>query len=320
MIKKINPIITSEMRSRMRGRRAFIILTIYLLLLSCLAGSVYATIYNENVNRSYYAYNVTAPNIQYGPVIGKAIFIGTTLLLLLIISHVAPAFTAGALAGEREKKTYDILIITPLRARQIVLGKLGAVFIFLLLLILASLPIQSLAFLFGGVALAEVLIGALGLLVTALAFGALGLYISSLSRTTMIALIVTYGLTIPFIYGLPLLLITIMSNLIQVPLFTGILFDQYNLSLISTILFIITGLILVYGVGFALSINPFSSAIMTGILAANGYGYFFFKESFGQNVTLWFLSPWLVYVIFYLLLTLLLLQLTVRRVAKISNI
>jgi len=189
---RINPIIVREMRSRMRGRRAFVVMTIYLMLLSCMAGSVYTFIYSENISGN--AYGLTAPNIQYGPVIGKSIFTGTVLLLLTIISFIAPAFTAGAIAGERERKTYEILLITPMSAFQIVWGKLGAVFIFLLLLILASLPIQSLAFLFGGVALAEVVIAALGLLVTALAFGALGLYISSWVRTTMT---VTLKVTLP---------------------------------------------------------------------------------------------------------------------------
>jgi ABC-type transport system involved in multi-copper enzyme maturation permease subunit len=301
---KINPIITSEMRSRMRGRRAFVALTLYLMLVSCLAGSVYSAIYAENITY----YNLATPNLQYGPVIGKGIFIGTTLLLLSIISFIAPGFTAGAIAGERERKTYEVLLTTPLPAFQIVWGKLGAVFSFLLLLILASLPIQMMALLFGGVAPIEVVIAALGLLITALSFGALGLYISSLVRTTIVATVITYGIGIPFIYGLPFILLYVGGSFLS----------GFNPLLQFNPVLILLAVVLLYGGGFLLSINPFGAALLTGILAADGRGYFFFSEKFG-SVTLWFVSPWLVYVSFYTLLTILLIFLTVRRVAKISD-
>ena len=158
MFQKVNPIIIREMRGRMRGWRAFVVLTLHLVVLSFLAGTVYSIIYATSASSGY---NLTSPNIQYGPVIGQAIFSSTVFLLLFITSFISPSFTAGAIAGEKERKTYEILLITPMRARQIVAGKLGSVFLFLLLLILASLPVQSLAFLFGGVALTEVLIAAL---------------------------------------------------------------------------------------------------------------------------------------------------------------
>jgi ABC-type transport system involved in multi-copper enzyme maturation permease subunit len=305
MFQKANPIILREMRGRMRGWRAFVVLTVFLMLLSCLAGSVYAIVYAESVR--YNPYGLTAPSVQYGPVIGKSIFSGVVLLLLMITSFISPAFTAGAIAGEREQKTYEVLLITPMRARQIVSGKLGAVFLFLLLLILAALPIQSLAFLFGGVALAEVLIAAVGLLVTVFAFGALGLYVSTLARTTMVAIIITYGFVI-LTYALPLMLfyfgVTLLPPVIEYS-------DQILLLQVMAVS-------LIYGIGFALSINPLSSALLTAMIAADGRGYFFFKENFDQ-VTFWFVSPWLIYVTFYTLLALLLLFLTIRRVVRISD-
>ncbi|MFQ5613467.1 MAG: ABC transporter permease [Anaerolineae bacterium] len=304
--KRLNPIIIREMRGRMRGNRAFVVLTVYLTLLSCLVGSMYAFIYSENANSSYYNYNITAPNVQYGPVMGKAIFVGTTLLLLAIISLIAPAFTAGAIAGERERKTYEILVITPMSAGRIILGKLGAVLTFLLLLILASLPIQSLAFLFGGVALIEMVIAAGGLLVTALAFGALGLFISSLARTTMSAIIAAYSIVIPFIYGLPFVLLLVVSIL------SGSMVSIFDNPPLITLL------LLIYGGGFLASINPFSSAVLTGVAAADGRGYFLFKETVEQ-VTVWLVSPWLVYVLFYSLLAVVLILLTIRRESRIRN-
>jgi hypothetical protein len=83
--------------------------------------------------------------------------------------------------------------------------------------------------------------------------------------------------------------------------------------------------LLIYGGGFLLSINPFGAAIMTGTLAEQGNGYFFFSwtETIpggqGQTITLWLVSPWLVYVIFHTLLAWGLVSLTIRRVARVSN-
>lgn len=299
-----NPLIISEMRSRMRGRRAFIALTLFLMLVSCVASGIYASVYSTGIDY----YRIGAPGIQYGPIIGKSIFAGITLLLLGLISFIAPGFTAGALAGERERKTYDVLLVTPLRARQIVLGKLGGVFSFLLLLVLASIPIQSMALLFGGVAPVEVLIAALGLLVTTLAFGALGLYISSLVRTTLVAMVIAYGIGLPFVYGLPFILYYIGGLLwyIADPL----------LKLDPTAALL--GLLTVYGFGFLLSINPISAAILTSVVAADGRGYFIFSQPMGST-TLWFISPWIVYVIFHTGLAFLLIALTIRRVAQVSD-
>jgi ABC-type transport system involved in multi-copper enzyme maturation permease subunit len=316
-LKKVNPIIIREMRGRMRGRRAFIVLGLYLLLLSCVVGSVYSSAYSGSSNY-HYSYNITAPSIQYGPTIGKTIFASTILLLLLIISHVAPAFTAGAITGEREQKTYEALIITPLRAHQIVWGKLGSVFTFMVLLMLASLPVQSLAFLFGGVALEEVLIAALALTMTALAFGALGLYVSSLTRTTAASIIITYGLLLPFLYGLPFMLGQFLALL--GPLFSATLFfNNTNLTTLGAVVALLVGLLMLYGGGFLLSINPFSAAIITALIAANGDGYFFFSAPVGPGLSLWFVSPWVVYVIFYALFTLLLMRLTARRLARVDD-
>jgi ABC-2 type transport system permease protein len=289
MFQKVNPIILREMRGRMRGWRAFVVLTIFLMLLSCLAGSVYAIVYTESV--SYNPYGLTSPSVQYGPIIGKSIFSGTVLLLLMITSFISPAFTAGAIAGEREQKTYEVLLITPMQARQIVSGKLGAVFLFLL----------------RGVALAEVLIAAVGLLVTVFAFGALGLYVSTLARTTMIAIIITYSFVI-LTYALPLMLFYFGTTLLP----PVIEYADQNL------LLQVIGVALIYVIAFALSINPLSSALLTAMIAADGRGYFYFKENFDQ-ITFWFVSPWLIYVAFYTLLALLLLFLTIRRVAKISD-
>ena len=313
--ERLNPIVTREIRSRMRGRRSIIVLTISALLLSLLAVLIYASIYYEGADPAYQTQVVTSVNNSV--VIGTAIFSGTFLLLLAIYSFVAPAFGAAALAGEQERQTYETLLITSLRPAQIVWGKLGAIALLLLLFLLMSLPIQSLAFAFGGVTPAEGLIGTIGLLVTALALSALGLYISSMARTTMVAVMISYGITTPFIYGLPLLFLFIFEG----PFYW--LGDRLEESTL------LAKIILFYGIGFIISISPFSSAALSYYyIVEQQEGYFFFTVTeqidtpfamVNQSVTFWLVSPWLVYVIFHSLLTWLLVRLTVRRVGRMSD-
>ena len=309
---KINPIISREMRSRMRGRRAFIVLTVHALLLSLLAGIIYISLYFDYVTRSYSSFNSSysaIPSAEFGPVFGKALFIGTVMLLFAIFSFVAPAFGAGAIAGERERQTYDTLLLTSLRAGQIVWGKIGAIFVLMVLFIVLSFPIQSIAFIFGGVAIAELFIATLGLLVTVLAFSAIGLYISSLVRTTTIAVSISYGIIIPIVYGIPFLILFLTEGLPRA------FFDFSN----SVAEYLYT-----YGVVFLMSINPFFAAALTGDAAADGQGFFFYTTRhvgpLNSSGRLWMVSPWLIYVFFYMGLTFLSIRLAVRRVRKISRV
>ena len=39
--REFNPLLTKELRGRMRGARAFVVLTVYLLLISCVASIIY---------------------------------------------------------------------------------------------------------------------------------------------------------------------------------------------------------------------------------------------------------------------------------------
>lgn len=306
---KLNPIIIREIRSRMRRRQTFFGFTGYVIGLGILVWGFYTIFYYSNTALSYN--NLPASSAQYGSTIGKVIFSSITLLLLMIFPFNAVAFASDSIAGEKERQTYEILRITTMTTRHIVLGKLGAVFIFLVLYLLLALPIQALAFLFGGVTLGELLISTGGILVTGLAFAALGVYISSLVKTVRVATALSATLIIMGLYVLPFAIWLVF--IIAPPLFNDV-FYQPSLPLM---------LLLIYGGGFLLCLNPLSAAITTGIAASEGNGYFFFsitQSIQGGTITLWVVSPWLVYVLFYSLLTLLLIWLSTRRLMKMSEV
>ena len=304
-----NPVLTNELRVRMRGRRAFIVLAAHLLMLSGIVFLIYLTIYEDtqSSSRYYYAGNFQQA-ISASSNAGKAIFYGTVLLLLLFVSLVAPGFTAGSLVGEKERQTYDLLVITTLPARSIVLGKLNAIMTYVLLLIAATLPIQSMAYFFGGVALGEVFISILILLVTAFLFCSLGIFISSFANSTTVANMITYALVIPLLVGLPIFIV--LTGLVA----GGMLFDDFFLSDPPIVLAMTMAYILL----LLISINPFSMAIASNLFIVETGNYFFSVERvFDFDIPL--IAPWLIYLVVGVIAGILLVQAAIYRVSRVNT-
>jgi ABC-type transport system involved in multi-copper enzyme maturation permease subunit len=109
----------------------------------------------------------------------------------------APSFAAGAITGEKERMSYEMLLASPLRPGAIVLGKLLASLCHLLLLIFASLPIVMLCLPLGGVSVYEALAAYLGLSLSVITFGMISLAASSYFRRTSASLVVSYLLILP---------------------------------------------------------------------------------------------------------------------------
>lgn len=298
-----NPIVRKELRGRMRGRRAFVVLTIYLLLLSCFTSIL------------YYAY-ASAAQQPYGPdshLIGKIVFGGVLGVQVLLVIFITPAFTAGAISGERERKTYDLLRTTLLSARALVTGKLLSALAYVVLLILSAVPLESMAFLLGGVALEEIVISQIVLLVTAVAYGAVGICISSRMKTVLSATVLSYGFAILSTAGLPMLF-ALLAPAMSIVSTTLIGIQEPHWLIIAA---------LVYFGGFLLAINPIATIVASEMVLTGEQTIFFFKVSFPGSSSpysdLWLVSPWLVYVIFYSLIALLAYSLSVRWVRRVER-
>ncbi len=173
-----------ELRGRMRGRRAFVILTIYLLLLGGFAWMV-ELILERNATSGF------GGATYAGASIGQGIFAALIMLETLQVAFLAPAATAGAISLEREKQTLELLVVTPISSLAIVLGKLLSALVYVWLLIAASIPLTAVVFVFGGVAPDDVLRGYIVLVVTALGLGSFGLFCSSLVKRTQAATAIT---------------------------------------------------------------------------------------------------------------------------------
>src|SRR5918995_6706801 len=177
-----------ELRGRMRGRRAFAILTIYLFLLAAFA------LMAEKLIESQYTTGFGGSSAFAGAAIGQGIFAALLMLMTLQVAFLAPSSTAGAISLEREKQTLELLIATPISSVAIVVGKLLSALVYVFLLIAASIPLMAVVFVYGGVGPEDVLRGYIVLTAAALGLGSFGLLCSSLvKRTTAATAITIFG-------------------------------------------------------------------------------------------------------------------------------
>jgi ABC-2 type transport system permease protein len=192
----ISAIIVKELRGRMRGRRAFIIITIHILLLALFAWMLMRINEERTIGLSF------GGQVNYASAaMGRGIFIGLMLLQTLMVAVLAPAATSGAISSEREHQTLDLLAVTPISSIAIVLGKLVSALAWLFVLILASIPVTALVFVFGGVAPDDMIRGYIVLFATVIGLGSVGIFFSTLTRRTGASTGLTFVATLALVVG-----------------------------------------------------------------------------------------------------------------------
>lgn len=281
---ELNPVLVKELRGRMRGGRSFVLLTIFLALLAGATLLFYGVIASQTGN-----------DLNAGRQIGQALFLMIAFAALVGVSIITPSLTAGALAGERERQSFDLLLASQLSPWQIVLGKLGSALAFALLIVISVLPLMSIAFLFGGVSLTEMAIALVGLVMTALLYASVGLFWSGVMRSTLAANGLAIGSVALILLGIPFLalLASIASS------FSSDLWAGSAVSATLTRLF--------------LSFHPFIALGLTEAAIQNGEGAFFLRTELSDGSTIWLPQFWLMFTGLALLASALLLVLTTRQ-------
>lgn len=193
----VTAIIVKELRGRMRGRRAFIILTLYVLLLA-----VFGWMLQQITEAETTSFGSSGLDATYASAaVGRGIFVGLLLAQTLMVAVLAPAATANAISGEREHQTLDLLAVTPISSLAIVMGKLLSALAWVFVLVVASIPVTALVFVFGGVAPDDVVRGYAVLFATVIGLGSVGLFFSALTRRTGASTGLTFVATIALTIG-----------------------------------------------------------------------------------------------------------------------
>ena len=194
----LNPILAFSATRRMRSFRTMLIVIAYVAALLLLALAFLGTFIPNTVYLN---------TMRMGPMCYLALLIAQFSLIILI----APAMTSASVAGERERQTLDLLLVTNTGSFRIVIGKVMESFAVLALLIVCGMPVMSLCMLTGGVSLIQILIGELFLLAEAFACVSIGVFCSSVSRSTVLSGVLSYLLilligvvtALPFLFGYP---------------------------------------------------------------------------------------------------------------------
>lgn len=105
-------------------------------------------------------------------------FAWASITQLALMSFLAPIFTASAITQERDAQTFNILLSTPLTNAQIVFGSLMSRLYFVIILLIAGLPIFFMTMVYGGVTAPQIIESFALSGSTAILTGALAIFIA----------------------------------------------------------------------------------------------------------------------------------------------
>jgi ABC-type transport system involved in multi-copper enzyme maturation permease subunit len=177
-----NPVMVKEFRCRRLGRAHWIMRLFALSLIASL-GLMLATSHSS---------------MDWGVrTLGGIIVI----LQIALVVLVTPSLASGLISGERESGGWNLLKMTPLPARSVVLGKLGSVAWTLCLLLLATMPAYLMLIAIDNTLAPVILTVLLTLVLTALFAILLSAALSSLCARTAPATAMSYGILITLCAG-----------------------------------------------------------------------------------------------------------------------
>lgn len=197
-----NPVLLRELRAGLRNARAFALMALYVAILGAIVTVNFPA--NEQIDLK-----------ADGGARGQSLFWSLVWCQILLVLALIPALSTGALAQERERRTLEPLLLTPLSPLQIVWGKAGGVLSLVGLLLLASLPLTSLCFLLGGVSTGMLIAAYAAILGLAVFTTGFGLYCAARWPSATRAMMACYAL-------LPVALALVLVFLPLGALFSGL--------------------------------------------------------------------------------------------------
>lgn len=176
-----NPILTRELRRRMRGRALIISIIAYISLM------MMATLIVLMASAPKMEARVSSSMLEQLTSTGATLFQAISILQFILVLVIAPTITAGMTTGEKERKTFDFLRVTTITPWMYVTGCFLSTVFYVALALICAFPLLSLTFVYGGVTTGRVF-SAFGLLLGgSLILSSFGLYVSSIRERTRTA-------------------------------------------------------------------------------------------------------------------------------------
>ncbi len=180
------PVLRRELVQLASNRRTYIMRAIY----ACLLFLFFSTFAYDTLRRFYRADDVFSALSAMGR--GEDLLELICVLQFIGIYIFLPAMMAGAIADEKERHNFPLLLVTPLSPTEILIQKYVSRLIPMLTFLLLSIPILGVAYLLGGIETQAVVTAMYYLLIHCLQIGAYTLMFSAICRTFAGALIGSY--------------------------------------------------------------------------------------------------------------------------------
>jgi len=175
----MNPMIRKELRQRMRERRGWML------------PSLLPPRPGRRGNLRLLPHHGGARPIRYSGVYRRGGSVSDPRLRSTrAVAATGPIFSAGSITIEKEQRTLAGLLTSLLASAQILWGKFVSS---VLLLLVTSLPVLSMAFAFGGIGPWEIFSATLTTVIILASMSAIGLYCSSAFRRSVHATAVSYA-------------------------------------------------------------------------------------------------------------------------------
>ena len=224
-LSPFGPIFALELRSMARRKRSYLLRVVYLgVLLLCLllAYSLFTDVTGRGAGG-------VVQQAQRQAEMGHVFFVIFAFFSIIAMALIAPVLTCNAIGGERLRRTFDVLVMTPLTSWQIVAGKLSSRLLAAFTLIGLSLPVLAIVRLLGGIEL-DSLVGVLALTAAfTLSNAALGLFCSTFFKRSYNAILAAYLIEGLIYLLLPFLGLGVLSGLKIGPQF-GVIAGQVMLT------------------------------------------------------------------------------------------
>ena len=183
---------------------AYVVLTAMSLLASFFFVGMLQAFKKVQSDARIYGWNALPPDWSVYRNLTDGVVVQLWAVVLVIVLFVAPFLSMGLLAREKRHRTFELLMTTPVRPWEIVLGKylagLGVMFAALAICLLYPLLLAAFGYSESGAALewSTVLLGFGGLMLWGATCIAVGMFISALTESEMLAAMITFAVLLPW--------------------------------------------------------------------------------------------------------------------------
>lgn len=122
------------------------------------------------------------------------IYVAVIAVQYILLMFMIPVFTADAIAGERERGTFDLLLTTRLSAAEIVAEKFASAYLNIAVIVISGLPAMLVPLMFGGVYIQSTLFIMFIILIECAELMSIGIFASSFARTTVQSVALSYAI------------------------------------------------------------------------------------------------------------------------------